>query len=48
MGDLNYRVDMPDDILNAWVQEGKYAQILEKDQASCDTARASRGDKDIR
>lgn len=32
MGDLNYRVDMPDDILGTWVEEGKWGQILDKDQ----------------
>jgi hypothetical protein len=34
LGDLNYRVEVPDDILSAWVAEGKYGQILEKDQVS--------------
>lgn len=32
MGDLNYRIDMPDDILSTWVEEKKYSQILDKDQ----------------
>jgi hypothetical protein len=32
MGDLNYRIDMEDDILRAWVEEKRWTSILEKDQ----------------
>ena len=34
LGDLNYRIDMEDDILRAWVEEKRWKQILEKDQVS--------------
>lgn len=34
MGDLNYRIDMKDDILRAWVAEKRYTNVLEKDQVS--------------
>ena len=34
LGDLNYRIDMEDDILRAWIEEEKYKHILEKDQVS--------------
>ena len=32
MGDLNYRIEMEDDILRAWVEEKRYKNVLEKDQ----------------
>ena len=32
MGDLNYRIDMEDDILRAWVAEKRYTSVLGKDQ----------------
>jgi hypothetical protein len=34
VGDLNYRVDVADDILRAWVEEQKWNLVLEKDQVS--------------
>ena len=34
MGDLNYRIDMKDDILRAWVAEKRYTNVLERDQVS--------------
>jgi hypothetical protein len=38
MGDLNYRVEMEDDILRAWVDEKKWSLILEKDQVCLDAS----------
>ena len=32
MGDLNYRIEMEEDILRAWCDEKKWKMILEKDQ----------------
>lgn len=36
LGDLNYRVDMEDDILRAWVEDRKWSAILQKDQLRAD------------
>ncbi|ORY31996.1 Endonuclease/exonuclease/phosphatase [Naematelia encephala] len=38
IGDLNYRVDMADDVLRAWYHEKKWSLILEKDQLNSDIA----------
>lgn len=38
MGDLNYRIDMEDDILRAWVAEKRYTSVLGKDQLCSDIA----------
>ncbi|CAD6564187.1 MAG: hypothetical protein TREMPRED_004465 [Tremellales sp. Tagirdzhanova-0007] len=38
LGDLNYRIEMEDDILRAWIEEKRFKTVLEKDQLSSDIA----------